>query len=109
MIRLTLATSLVRAELISAGTAAMGAIRLHCQQTQRARFFVASERQQEHYANELNYLFLHKPGATLTDVGNFLKQDLQETNAQGVLLENLPAHRVADIARHHTLSAGTPA
>jgi hypothetical protein len=86
MIRLTIATSLVRAELMPACPSSEGAIRLHCQQTQRARFFRATERQQEHYANELNYLFLHKPGATLTDVGDYLKQDLAELNQHGVPL-----------------------
>ena len=98
MIRLTIGTSLVRAELMAACPSQQGAIRLHCQQTQRARFFKASERQQEHYANELNYLFLHKPGVTLTDAGDFLKQDLEEMNQHGVVLEGLaPIKRAAGL------------
>lgn len=73
--RLTIASSLVQAELLE-GQGDTGKVALSCLQTGRTEEFAASVHQQNYYANELNCLFLHHPGATLTDVSNFLKQDL---------------------------------
>lgn len=77
--RLQIGTELVQVHLYEAQSERnQGLILAQCPISTMRRGFVATEHQQNYWANEVNYLLLSKPGATLSDVSNFLGQDLQE-------------------------------
>lgn len=77
-IRLQIGTPLVQVRLLEPVERNTSMILASCPISNEHRGFVATEHQQNYWANEVNYLLLNKRGATLTDVGNFLKQNLEE-------------------------------
>lgn len=76
--RLQIGTELVQVQLFDQVERNQGMILATCPISRESRGFVATEHQQNYWANEVNHLLLNKPGATLNDVSMFLGQDLQE-------------------------------